>query len=244
MIPATPHSTQLSNSSGYCNLQREATLYEAIYQDISSHSEGRVQVECQTTQTVGFQLRQPSRPHIYGSHQRPPGGDLSNPGFQQQVASGTQQGPPLLPPARHGSGAGGKRGSCYCGADFDDLCGDAEDIEADDNFKYDYSHEGIVDSDVNSHGGQTSYQFSAAASRGSVDRELFKAVMRDDVFTVQDFVKRGVDVKTVRNGARQSLLQVATERGKIHVQTYLEAVATQRRHDPLYQNRPNSCDGI
>merc|ERR1739841_34683 len=54
---------------------------------------------------------------------------------------------------------------------------------------------------------------------------LFRAVIRDDVAALEQFIALGGDVKQIRNFARQSLLQVATERGKTRVRTYLEGLA-------------------
>mmetsp|Transcript_9034 Transcript_9034/g.23621 ORF Transcript_9034/g.23621 Transcript_9034/m.23621 type:complete len:227 (+) Transcript_9034:99-779(+) len=73
--------------------------------------------------------------------------------------------------------------------------------------------------------------------REEVSKTLFRAVMRDDVATVQAFVSGGLDVKKVRNSARQSMLQVATERGKTQVQAYLDTLAKDRRNPqepPIY----------
>jgi hypothetical protein len=57
---------------------------------------------------------------------------------------------------------------------------------------------------------------------------FFQAIMRDDVETVAHLVDRGVNIKTMRNGARQSPLQVATLAGKVKVATFLqdEAIAS------------------
>eukprot|EP00927_Polykrikos_kofoidii_P029669 TRINITY_DN25625_c0_g1_i1.p1 TRINITY_DN25625_c0_g1~~TRINITY_DN25625_c0_g1_i1.p1 ORF type:complete len:192 (+),score=26.55 TRINITY_DN25625_c0_g1_i1:114-689(+) len=60
-------------------------------------------------------------------------------------------------------------------------------------------------------------------------KEMFRNVMRDDVEAVSNLLSRGIDVKLIRNRAGQSLLQVATQRGKANVREYLVRSAKPRQ---------------
>lgn len=56
-------------------------------------------------------------------------------------------------------------------------------------------------------------------------KDLFRAVMQDDAIAVAQFVQDGLDVLSVKNGAKMTALQVATDRGKKVVRQYLEDLA-------------------
>eukprot|EP00929_Paragymnodinium_shiwhaense_P003013 TRINITY_DN10338_c0_g1_i1.p1 TRINITY_DN10338_c0_g1~~TRINITY_DN10338_c0_g1_i1.p1 ORF type:complete len:231 (-),score=31.89 TRINITY_DN10338_c0_g1_i1:488-1180(-) len=93
-------------------------------------------------------------------------------------------------------------------------------------------------------------QMEAVTSPTSAQRQVFRAVMDDDVACLAGLVASGVDLKGVRNGAGQSPLQVAIERNKVRVRQYLEAYGNARRfEDPLSPPthfvgaaRPEHCD--
>eukprot|EP00928_Gymnodinium_smaydae_P034116 TRINITY_DN2425_c1_g1_i1.p1 TRINITY_DN2425_c1_g1~~TRINITY_DN2425_c1_g1_i1.p1 ORF type:complete len:347 (-),score=36.13 TRINITY_DN2425_c1_g1_i1:118-1074(-) len=66
----------------------------------------------------------------------------------------------------------------------------------------------------------------SSLGRDEIVKELFRAVVRDDAFAVSELLRLGnLDVKRVRNRARQSLLQVAIERNKTGVRLYLTELA-------------------
>jgi len=58
--------------------------------------------------------------------------------------------------------------------------------------------------------------------RGDVSKRLFRAVTQDDVEAVQELERTGVDVLSFKNGAKQSALQVATQRKRMKVKAYLQ----------------------
>ncbi|CAJ1369338.1 unnamed protein product [Effrenium voratum] len=54
-------------------------------------------------------------------------------------------------------------------------------------------------------------------------KELFRAVIRDDVESVKRIHESGIDVLVVRNSAQQTPLQLARERGRKEVKAFLES---------------------
>eukprot|EP00928_Gymnodinium_smaydae_P034117 TRINITY_DN2425_c1_g1_i2.p1 TRINITY_DN2425_c1_g1~~TRINITY_DN2425_c1_g1_i2.p1 ORF type:complete len:343 (-),score=53.05 TRINITY_DN2425_c1_g1_i2:129-1157(-) len=66
----------------------------------------------------------------------------------------------------------------------------------------------------------------SSLGRDEIVRELFRSVVRDDAVAVSELLRLGnLDVKRVRNGGRQSLMQVAIERNKTGVRLYLTELA-------------------
>eukprot|EP00928_Gymnodinium_smaydae_P034118 TRINITY_DN2425_c1_g1_i4.p1 TRINITY_DN2425_c1_g1~~TRINITY_DN2425_c1_g1_i4.p1 ORF type:complete len:334 (-),score=60.38 TRINITY_DN2425_c1_g1_i4:129-1130(-) len=69
----------------------------------------------------------------------------------------------------------------------------------------------------------------SSLGRDEIVRELFRSVVRDDAVAVSELLRLGnLDVKRVRNGGRQSLMQVAIERNKTSVRLYLTELAKKR----------------
>lgn len=63
---------------------------------------------------------------------------------------------------------------------------------------------------------------SIALSPNEYGKAFFRAVVRDDLDTVSYLLDQGVNIKKLRNGAHQSPLELARERGKVRVTTFLQ----------------------
>eukprot|EP00929_Paragymnodinium_shiwhaense_P075455 TRINITY_DN38578_c0_g1_i1.p1 TRINITY_DN38578_c0_g1~~TRINITY_DN38578_c0_g1_i1.p1 ORF type:complete len:275 (+),score=52.81 TRINITY_DN38578_c0_g1_i1:81-905(+) len=114
--------------------------------------------------------------------------------------------------------------SCMCGTGVD-LCGDDDIVTDDITVVQTYS----VLSPGPGGGRLGSPQLMTPGQSSDATRKMFfGAVMRDDIDAMQQMLHAGVDIKGMRNGAGQSPLQVATERGKQHSRAFLMQQAAQR----------------
>eukprot|EP00928_Gymnodinium_smaydae_P034120 TRINITY_DN2425_c1_g2_i1.p1 TRINITY_DN2425_c1_g2~~TRINITY_DN2425_c1_g2_i1.p1 ORF type:complete len:219 (-),score=41.93 TRINITY_DN2425_c1_g2_i1:50-706(-) len=152
-------------------------------------------------------------------------------GFKPKTASVPGAAPPRRP-----------RESCICGVSPEDLCG--EEVVEDLVYVRSYNFtEPPQDHPSGPPVLTPAFPAQVPQGRDEIVKELFRAVVRDDAVAVSELLRLGnLDIKRVRNGAGQSLLQVAKERNKTSVRLYLTELAKRSSTSGL-AGAASPCEG-